>query len=115
MSKSVSSLSLHWKGIVFTCSFQTRVPLFPASDPPGSRTSCSQGGPAKDRVGASLVAQRVKNLPAVQEIQVQSLGWKIPWRREGLPTTIFLPGEFHGQGGLAGYSPWGCKELDMTE
>ena len=76
MSKSVSSLSLHWKGIVFTCSFQTRVPLFPASDPPGSRTSCSQGGPAKDQAGAYLMAQRVKNLPAVQEIQVQSLGWE---------------------------------------
>ena len=28
---------------------------------------------------------------------------------------VFLPGEFHGQGSPAGYSPWGCKELDMTE
>ena len=27
---------------------------------------------------------------------------------------VFLPGEFHGQGSLAGYSPWGCKESDMT-
>ena len=53
-----------------------RVPLLPASDPPGSRTSCSQGGPAKDRVGVSPVAQTAKNLPAVQEIQVQSLGWE---------------------------------------
>ena len=26
-----------------------------------------------------------------------------------------LPGESHGQRSLAGYSPWGCKELDMTE
>ena len=31
------------------------------------------------------------------------------------PTPVFLPGEFHGQRGLAGYSPWGHKELDMTE
>ena len=31
---------------------------------------------------------------------------KIPWRREWLPTPVFLPGEFHGQRGLAGYSPW---------
>ena len=47
---------------------------------------------------ASLVAQMVKNLPAMQEIQVWSLGWeKIPWRREGLPTPVFLPGEFHAQ------------------
>ena len=26
-----------------------------------------------------------------------------------------LPGEFHGQRSLEGYSPWGCKELDKTE
>ena len=32
---------------------------------------------------------------------------KIPWRREWLPTPVFLPGEFHGQRTLVGYSPWG--------
>ena len=37
---------------------------------------------------------------------------KISWRRELLPTSVFLPGESHGQRSLAGYSPWGCKELD---
>ena len=31
------------------------------------------------------------------------------------PIPVFLPGESHGQRGLAGYSPWGCKELDATE
>ena len=40
---------------------------------------------------------------------------KIPWRRAWQPTPAFLPGEFHGQKNLAGYSPWGLKELDMTE
>ena len=40
---------------------------------------------------------------------------EIPWRRESLSTPVFLPREFHGQGSLAGYSPWGCKELDTTE
>ena len=40
---------------------------------------------------------------------------KIPWRRKRQPTPLFLPGEFHGQKGLAGYSPWGHKELDTTE
>ena len=40
---------------------------------------------------------------------------KIHWKREWLPILVFLPGEFHGQRGLVGYSPWGCKELDMTE
>ena len=39
---------------------------------------------------------------------------KIPWRGEWLPTP-FLPGEFHGQKNLAGYSPWGHTESDMTE
>ena len=61
---------------------------------------------------ASLMAQTVKNLPAMQETQILSLGledplekdmathstlaWRIPWR-------------------LVGYSPWGCRELDMIE
>ena len=40
---------------------------------------------------------------------------KIPWRRKRQPTPVFLPGEHHGQRRLVGYSPWGCKELDMTE
>ena len=40
---------------------------------------------------------------------------KIPWRREGLPTSVLRPGEFHGERSLAGYTPWGRKELDMTE
>ena len=58
----------------------------------------------------SLVVQLVKNLPAMWENWVRSLGWKISWRRERLPTPVFWPGEFHGL-----YSPWGCKESDMTE
>ena len=40
---------------------------------------------------------------------------KIPWRMECLHTPVFLPEEFHGQRNLAGYSPWGRKESDMTE
>ena len=100
--------------------------------------------------GASLIAQLVKNLPAMQETPVQFLGqedplekrlathfnilglllwlswqrirlkcgrpgfdaWvgKIPWRRGRLPTPVFWPREFHWL-----YSPWGCKESDVTE
>ena len=41
-----------------------------------------------------LVAQMVKNLPAMQETWVQSLAQEIPWWREWQPTPIFLPGEF---------------------
>ena len=40
---------------------------------------------------------------------------KIPWRRRWQPTTVFSSGKSHGQRSLAGYSPWGYKELDMTE
>ena len=40
---------------------------------------------------------------------------KMPWRREWQPIPVFLPGESHGQRNLAGYSPWGRKESDMTE
>ena len=40
---------------------------------------------------------------------------KIPWNRKWQPTPVFLPGKFHGQRSLVGYSPWGRKELDMTE
>ena len=57
----------------------------------------------------------VKNLPAMQEILVQSLGWEDPWRREWLPTGVLLPGESHGQRSLVGYSPWVRKESDTTE
>ena len=62
---------------------------------------------------ASLVAQKVKNLPMVQETWVLSLGWEDPLEKEWLPTPVFLPGEFHGWRSLAGYSPWGHKEPEI--
>ena len=40
---------------------------------------------------------------------------RYPWRRAWLPTPVFLPGESHGERSLAGYSPWGHKELDITK
>ena len=39
----------------------------------------------------------------------------ILWRNKWLSTPVFLPGDFHGQRGLLGYSPWGHKELDRTK
>ena len=57
----------------------------------------------------------VKNLPAMQEIQVQSLGQEDPLEKEVQSTSMFLPGKSHGQRSLVGYSPWGPKELDTTE
>ena len=57
----------------------------------------------------------VKDLPAVWETWVRSLGWDDPLGKEWQPTPVFLPGEFQGQRSLEGYNPWGHKELDRTE
>ena len=54
----------------------------------------------------SLVIQMVKNPREMYETWVQSLVGKISQRREYQPTPVFLPGEFHGQRSLEGYSPW---------
>ena len=76
----------------------------------------------------SQVAQPVKNLLAIQETRVWSLGLEDPlekgmathssilaWRREWQPTPVSLPGESHGQRSLASYSPWGRKNWNTTE
>ena len=63
----------------------------------------------------SLVAHMAKTPSAMQETWIQSLGQEDPQRRKWEPTPVLLPGESHGQRSLVGYSPWGCKESDMTE
>ena len=61
-------------------------------------------------IRASVVAQLVKNLTAMQKIQVQSLD-----QEDSLETTpVFMSGKPCVQKNLAGYSPWGCKESDVT-
>ena len=55
----------------------------------------------------------IKNVPAMQETQVDPWVGKIPWRREWLPTPAFLPGEFYGSMSLVGYCSWGHKELQI--
>ena len=59
---------------------------------------------------ASLVAQMVKTAMQRDTDLIPGLG-RSPWRRECLPTPVFLPGESHGQRGLEGYSPWGRKRI----
>ena len=65
---------------------------------------------------ASLVAQMVNNLPAMQETQVLNT-WvgKIPWRRKWQLAPVFLPGEFHGQRSWRATVHGVRKESDMTE
>ena len=98
MSKGFPDSSV---GKEFTCN---------ARDPssiPGSGRSTGEGiGYPLQYSWASLVAQLVKNSPALQKTWIE----KIPWRRERLPTLVFWPREFH-----ALYSPRGCKESDTTE
>ena len=92
-------------GKEFTCN---------AGDPgliPGSGRSAGEGiGYPLQCSWASLVAQLVKNPPAMWEAWVCSRVGKIPWRRERLPTPVFWPREFHGL-----YRPWDHKDLDTTE
>ena len=67
--------------------------------------------------GTSPMAQWVKNLPTMQETQetrVQFLGREDPLEEEMAPAPVFLPEKSHGERNLVGYSPWGCKEADMT-
>ena len=63
----------------------------------------------------TLVAQTVRNRPAMQETWVQSLGLEDPLEKKMATPPLFLPREFHGQKSLAACSLWGCKELDVTE
>ena len=78
---------------------------------PGSGISSGEGiGYSLQYSWASLVAQLVKNPPAMQETCVRSLGWEDPLEKGKEPTPVFWPGEFHGL-----YSPWDHKESDTTE
>ena len=59
--------------------------------------------------------QSVKNLPSMWEIQFQPLDQEDPLEKEMATHPRFLLGEFHRQRNLVGYSPWGHKELDMSD
>ena len=61
------------------------------------------------------MAQLVKSLPEMVEIRFDRWVGEIPWRRKWQPTPVFLPGGFHGQRKLVGYSPCGHKESDTTK
>ena len=67
--------------------------------------------------GASLLAQRLKRLPAMWETQVRSLGREDPLEKEMVNEHELgqTPGDGEGQGGLVCCSPWGRKKSDNTE
>ena len=59
------------------------------------------------------MAHTVKNLPAMQETGLRSLGWEDPLEKGMATHSVCSPGEFTEE--PEGYSPWGHKELDTTE
>ena len=61
-------------------------------------------------LGGSVVKNPPANPGDIRDSGFDPWGRKIPWSREWQPAPVFLPGKFHGQRSLAGYSPWGCKE-----
>ena len=63
---------------------------------------------------ASLVAQTVKNLPAMHETQIQSLDREDPLGKGMATPSSILALKSHGQRSLVGYSLWGGKESDTT-
>ena len=62
-----------------------------------------------------MIAQRVKNLLAMQKTRVRSLGQDYPLEKEMATTPMFLPGESQGWGSLMGCRLWGRTESDTTE
>ena len=84
---------------------------------PGSGRSPAEGiGYPLQYFWASLVAQMVKNLPAMRETWIWSLGWEgSPGRGHGNSLQYFCLENPQGWRSLVGYNPWGRKESDMTE
>ena len=84
---------------------------------PGSRRSPGElKGYPLQYSWPSLVTQMVKNLPAMRETTVRSLVWlgRAPGRGHDNPFQCSCLENPHGQRSLVGYSPWSCKESDMT-
>ena len=89
----------------------------------GRILACHKGGPGSFLGPCSHgvpfpgfpVAQRVKNLLAMWETWVWSLGWDDPLEKRKATHSSILAGKSHGWRRLVGYSPWGHKESDTTE
>ena len=61
------------------------------------------------------MAQMVKNLPAMQETQVRSLGWEDNVEKRMATHSNILAWRIPWTEGLVGYSPWGREESDTIE
>ena len=62
--------------------------------------------------GGSVVKKLLANVGDAGDMgSISESGRRRAWQ----PTPVFLPGEYHGQRSLVGYSPWGCIQSDMTK
>ena len=96
------------------CSLLQSWPLEPAFPPlPGPLVLCCTW-PKEGRGQGFPGGTVVKNPPANVGGTGDTGAGKILWNRTWQPTPVFLPGKPHGQRSLMGYSPWDCKESDMT-
>ena len=87
----------------------------PGSISGSGRSAGEENGCPLQYSWASLVAQMVKNLPAMQETWVRSLGWKDPLEKGMAAHSSTLAWRSPWNRQVVGYSPWGCKESDVTD
>ena len=78
-------------------------------------SSCKDTSHIRLRTQSSLVAQRIKNLPAMQDTWVQSLGWEDILEKEMAIHPSILAWRIPWTEETVSYSPLGCKESDTTE
>ena len=108
-----SNLVLYFLAWGFPGSSAGKESTYNAGDPgsiPGSgRPPAEETGYPLQYSWPSLVAQLVKNLPAMQETWVQSLGWEDPLENRMITPLVFWPGEFQGL-----YSTWGCSQKRLS-
>ena len=126
-----TSCLLYTGSVYINATLNFSYPLgFPSSSA-GKESTCNAGSPGLipwlgrshgEGIGfplqyswASLLDQLVKNRLQCRRPGFSPCVWKIPWRREWLPTPVPLPGKSHGQRSLVGYSPWSPIESDTTE
>ena len=75
----------------------------------------SPSGPRWPGFPGGTTVKILSSVKETQETQVRFLGWEDPLEKKMAATPVFLSRESHGQRSLAGYSPLGLKESDMSE
>ena len=99
----------HCKQILYHLSYPVQLSHSVVSD------SLQHHGPQHSRLPRRCSGKKKCQCRRCKRYRFDPWVGKIPWRRKWQPTPIYLPGKFHEQRNLEGYSPWGRKESDMTE